>query len=345
MHTVRRPFLIEVYMKLILGECLEELKKLPSESVSLVLTDPPYNIGKAAWDKIDNYIDWCMEWIKECERVLRPNGSMYIWHNDIPQIAPLLVRITQETALIYRQFNIWVKPNFRCMAWKRPASRNTLRNWFNICEYCLYFVKEKEGKQGKTGLELVNSNPGCYRPLKEWYAKEKERLGITNKDIAQKYTEATGRKPYMLRHYFQNKQFEIPTEKVWNEVFIPLGFSKKYEELRRGYEELRRGYEELRREYEELRTPHFLDNDHCNVWHSECARKNHICEKPVDMLERIIRTSSRPGELVLDCFMGSGSTGVAAMNAGREFIGIENDRKSYDKAVERTSQLMLALGE
>lgn len=339
-------------MKLIYGEALEELKKIPSKSVSLVLTDPPYNIGKADWDKwssVSGYVKWCIEWLKECERVLADNGSLYLWHNDMSQIAPLIEAIREETQLAFRQFNVWVKPNFRGFVWKAPTEKNALRNWFNICEYCLYFVKAD--KNGKTGLEMINDNSACYLPIKDWYKAELERLGIQEKDIAVKYTEVTGRKPYMLRHYFKNKQFELPTREVWESVYMPLGFGKEYEELRQEYEELRKEYEGLRKEYEGLRPPHLLDDEHCNVWYSkqitgnESTGKNHICEKPVDILERIIRTSSRPGGLVLDCFMGSGSTGVAAMNSGRDFIGIENDKDSYTKAVERTEQIALSLTE
>ena len=44
------------------GDCLEEMKKIPDGSVDLVLTDPSYNIGKAKWDKIPNYIEWCGKW-------------------------------------------------------------------------------------------------------------------------------------------------------------------------------------------------------------------------------------------------------------------------------------------
>ncbi len=51
----------------------------------------------------------------------------------------------------------------------------------------------------------------------------------------------------------------------------------------------------------------------------------HPCEKPAAMLEHIINASSRPGDVVLDCFMGSGSTGKACKALGRHFIGIELD--------------------
>lgn len=74
--------------------------------------------------------------------------------------------------------------------------------------------------------------------MKEWYRQEMQRLGLTPKDIAEKYTADTGKKPYMLKHYFQDAQFEIPTKAVWTAVYEPLGFGQ-YEELQKQYEGLR----------------------------------------------------------------------------------------------------------
>lgn len=165
------------------------------------------------------------------------------------------------------------------------------------------------------------------------------RLGLTRNNIAAKYTEATGKKPHMLKHYFRDFQFEIPTRVVWEAVYEPLGFNKSYEELRQSYEE--------------LRPVHRLDSNHSNVWRSgqitgsESSGRNHICEKPVDILERIIRTSSKDGGIVLDCFMGSGSTGVAAVNAGRSFIGMEQDGAYYEVAkcrIDDARQVQKMLG-
>lgn len=72
-------------MELYNGDCIEVMKSIPDDSVNLVLTDPPYNIAvkttragvtkTADWDKIDGYIDWCIEWLKECQRILKPNGG------------------------------------------------------------------------------------------------------------------------------------------------------------------------------------------------------------------------------------------------------------------------------
>jgi site-specific DNA-methyltransferase (adenine-specific) len=61
----------------------------------------------------------------------------------------------------------------------------------------------------------------------------------------------------------------------------------------------------------------------------------HETQKPVALLEYLIKTYTKPGETVLDFCMGSGSTGLAAMNAGRDFIGIEKDEKYFEIAKAR----------
>lgn len=63
----------------------------------------------------------------------------------------------------------------------------------------------------------------------------------------------------------------------------------------------------------------------------------HSAEKPVDLLEYLIRTYTNEGELILDNCMGSGSTGIAARNTGRNFIGMEMNKEYYDIAMKRLS--------
>lgn len=62
------------------------------------------------------------------------------------------------------------------------------------------------------------------------------------------------------------------------------------------------------------------------------GNKNHPCQKPVDMMKSWIENSSNEGDTVLDMFMGTGSTGVAAKELHRDFIGIEIDKEYYDIA-------------
>lgn len=65
------------------------------------------------------------------------------------------------------------------------------------------------------------------------------------------------------------------------------------------------------------------------------AERIHPTQKPVDLLEYLIRTYTNEGGLVLDNCMGSGSTGVACINSGRRFIGIEKDAAYFEKAKQR----------
>lgn len=68
------------------------------------------------------------------------------------------------------------------------------------------------------------------------------------------------------------------------------------------------------------------------------ASNNHPTEKPVALLEYLIKTYTNPGQIVLDNTMGSGSTGVACVNTGRDFIGIELDDKYFSIAQKRIQQ-------
>ena len=316
---------------LIHGDCFERMKEIEDGSVALVLADSPYNIGVQtetkgkgkinAWDRIDDYPTFTRRFFEESARVLKDSGVLYMWHNDMMQIAEIIHDVHERGQFRLVSFCIWDKgKSYRAHAWLNRNS-GQLRSWFNRCAYCLHFFKTGMDVWARaTGLKYINSNQDCYRPLKDWYNTEKERLGLTDKDIAIAYTKATGKKLYMLRHYFRDSQFEIPTRAVWEAVYEPLGFGKGYEELR---------------------YTHVNDAAHCNVWERAAIpsqRRFHTCEKPMDILSRIIRVSSRPGDLVVDPFMGSGSTGVACVQEGRRFIGIEREDKYFDTAQRRIEE-------
>ena len=77
-----------------------------------------------------------------------------------------------------------------------------------------------------------------------------------------------------------------------------------------------------------------------NVFDFPCGRsKMHPTEKPQEILKFFIETSSKPGDVIFDCCMGSGSTGVAALDLGRKFIGVELQKKWFDVAKARLENL------
>ena len=91
-----------------------------------------------------------------------------------------------------------------------------------------------------------------------------------------------------------------------------------------------------------------------NVWRetafSSGAKKTngekvHPTQKPIELMEKIILNSSKPGDVVLDTFMGSGSTGVAAIKNNRKFIGMELDDNYFEIAKQRINDAVFSLGK
>src|SRR5690606_24499449 len=110
----------------------------------------------------------------------------------------------------------------------------------------------------------------------------------------------------------------LPTREAYYRMRDVLNACGQSDYLRREYEDLRREYEDLRREYEDLRRPFTLSRKRgpvTDVWDFATVPPyagKHPCEKPLSMLTHMIETTSRPGDLVLDPFAGSGSTLRAA---------------------------------
>lgn len=75
------------------------------------------------------------------------------------------------------------------------------------------------------------------------------------------------------------------------------------------------------------------------------GNKNHPTEKPVELMELYISNSSNENGIILDPFMGAGSTGVACKNLHRDFIGIEIDEKYFKIAEERINNIKLDLSD
>jgi len=81
------------------------------------------------------------------------------------------------------------------------------------------------------------------------------------------------------------------------------------------------------------------DNDVLEYKKVPVKKSVHQNQKPLALLEFLINKSSQPNDTVLDCFMGSGTTGVACMETNRNFIGIELDKKYYEIAEKRISEV------
>lgn len=94
----------------ILGDSIQVLKSINSNSVDLIYVDPPYGIGKDfgqtndKWNDIIEYFEWCKQWIDECMRILKPTGTMYFMSST--QYMPILDRYVDETYYVINRI-IW----------------------------------------------------------------------------------------------------------------------------------------------------------------------------------------------------------------------------------------------
>src|SRR5215475_1341794 len=103
---------------LAVGDCLEVLRRIPAQSIQLVICDPPYNINVAAWDDLDHYVDWAGQWLREVERVLSPSGSLVLFGGLQYQgeagsgdLLSLMGWMRRHSAMLLANLIIWNYPN------------------------------------------------------------------------------------------------------------------------------------------------------------------------------------------------------------------------------------------
>ena len=247
--------------KIINGDSLKELKKIPNESIDLIFADPPYNLQlrnqltrpdrsrvnavNDDWDQFESfkiYDDFTVNWLRECKRVLKKNGSIWVigsYHNIFRVGAKI-----QDLGFWILNDVIWNKNN------PMPNFRGT--RFTNAHETLIWASKNKNSK----------------------YTFNYQSLKCLNDDLQMRST--------------------------WN---LPIC----------------NGKERLK----------------------ENGKKVHSTQKPESLLHRILLASSNKNDLILDPFLGSGTTAVVAKKLGRIFYGIEKNKKYFEAATKRLKNTKL----
>ena len=241
--------------KIINGDSLEELKKIPDETFDLIFADPPYNLQlrnqlirpdrskvnavNDKWDQFESfkiYDDFTVSWLRECKRVLKKKGSMWVigsYHNIFRVGAKI-----QDLGFWILNDVIWNKNN------PMPNFRGT--RFTNAHETLIWASKNEKSK----------------------YTFNYQSLKCLNDDLQMRST--------------------------WN---FPIC----------------NGNERLK----------------------ENGKKVHSTQKPESLLHRIILASSNKNDLILDPFLGSGTTAVVSKKLRRNFYGIEKEKKYCEAANKR----------
>ncbi len=244
--------------KIINGDCLRELKKIPDKTFDLVFADPPYNmqIGEKLtrpdtskvngvndkWDQFNSfkhYDDFCKAWLKECKRILKDSGSIWVigsYHN--------IFRLGYHLQnLDYWLLNdvIWRKNN------PMPNFKGT--RFTNAHETLIWASKSKKSK----------------------YTFNYQSLKCLNDDLQMR-----------------------------SDWVLPIC----------------NGKERLKKN----------------------GKKVHSTQKPEALLHRIILATTNKGDAIFDPFLGTGTTAVVAKKLGRNYCGIEKDKKYFYAAKERINK-------
>jgi len=308
-------------IQLLKGDCLIESDKIESGSVDLILTDLPYGTVKGLGGDIKKYkrlsnSDWdnvidTDKIMQIANRILRKNGKMVLTANQ-PFTTELISKAIPNLPHCYNMY--WDKMHFaNCLvANKAPVS---------YIEDVLVFSKTEDTEK--------------THPLSEYFYTEYEKTGLTYKEINRDYLKTTfkgggGRAYNMLSR--TRKYFNMPSEINYLNLQKTGFFNRTYNELKKIDEVFKHKNKSV-----------------FNLWEGNKYKSNilkykkdyngyHPTQKPILLLEDLIKTFSNENDLVVDLTMGSGSTGVAAKNLNRNFIGIEQDDKYFEIAKQRIKE-------
>jgi len=310
------------------------------EKAALLHADPPYGMGKESEgiandnlyrEKLDAFQ---MAWWRTARPHIEDNGSVYVWG-----IAPDLWRLwylgglRDSERLTLRNEIVWAKDG------GMGIGSDEHRQYPTASERCLFFMI---GEQG-FNINADNYWEG-WEPIRAYLDAERKKCGWSIPDTKR----IAGHSEKSGCHWFDRSQWSMPTEetyRAWQRAAREHdAFKREHDELKREHDELKREHDELKREFYSTRA-HF-DNTHENmtdVWSFPRVvgeeRYGHATPKPVAMVTRIVKSSSQDSSLILDPFLGSGTTLIAAEQLGRRCYGLEIEPKYCDVILARWENL------
>lgn len=298
--------------------------QLPDKSVQLIIADPPYYKVKGdfdfVWKTFDDYLKDVEKWAIECKRVLADNGTLY-WYGDAKNIAYAQIIFDKHFNLLNSL--VWENTNDH----KQQIRFNTdLRTFAPLTERLL--VYEQRGQ--KTGGELIFEQfLKPKNPFSKYLKIEFKNAGFTNREIAQLFPSRTGGLTGCVSNWLNGDN--VITEEQYN--VIREYCNNKY--LQKPYEELKAEYEELRRPFNNER----FYGDVIRIPNYETGNHEHDTPKPEKLTRELILISSRPNDLILVPFAGSGTECAMAIKENRNFIGFEINEKHVNYGNKRTDNI------
>jgi len=328
------------------GDCLDQLKKLPDRCVDLVYIDPPFNSNRnyeVFWGETKEkrsfedrhastkaYIEYMRPRCEELARVLKKTGSFYYhcdWH------ASHYVKVMLDQIFGENQFRNQI-------TWKRSHAHSDTKQGMSqygrICDYLFFYSMGKEWIWNPQFTEYdANYVSSEYRHRNEEGRNYKE-------------TDVTAAKPggdtlyeWRVKRPIGSTEWEADVEDEWRRPVPGIEYDaiKPYKKRYWAYskENLVKFWIEGRLTHRSTGMPrlmHFSDEMRGvplqDIWTDippisalAAERLGYPTQKPLALLDRIIKSSSNANDIVLDAFCGCGTALVAAQNLGRQWVGID----------------------
>tara|TARA_A100001515_G_scaffold58095_1_gene45885 strand:- start:809 stop:1774 length:966 start_codon:yes stop_codon:yes gene_type:complete len=299
-------------MTIIIGDARKGLKKLDDGSVNCVYFDPPFSTQREYYltpdnqlgfpDKFeskDDYIALIEPILEECKRVLTPDGSLFFHIGAANMFIPQL--------LCEKHFER-IQPIF----WLRSRSKNNTKKKLGACTDVIFWCSKSE----KPKFNMV------YQPLDSYYA-------------ANSYKNVDARGNYALGHVAYTKTQKTNRKDRYYKVFhngntyeADNGWRMSEDDMKALIADDRIHFPKTNKAnlYKKIYMHESPGKSATDLWddlHSIAMgneERVYPTQKPVSLLKRIIEMTTDIGDVILDPVAGSGTTGVAAAQLGREYI-------------------------
>jgi DNA modification methylase len=302
--------------RLVVGDCTDKAvveAVMRGERGRMIFTDPPYGIGKDIENdnlKREAKVEFYRQWTNVALDYIIENAYVYVWgyFDTLSDYWQEVVKPRKDCN--FRNFIIWKK------TFIQGRNAKEFRQFPEHYEACLLFIF---GQPFQNGPWSTSPNaeyyPEMFEPLRSYLDGERQKMGWDIPTVKK----LVGHSDLSGDHWFNKSQWSMPTQEV-------------YEVLRK-----KAGGNAFRREYDDLRGYFDNTNGFTDLWQFDKVTTvdSHPTVKPVEVCERGIMTTSQAGEIVLDCFLGSGTTLIACENLKRKCRAIEIDPGYSAVAIER----------
>lgn len=309
-------------------DCLDKLKELETNSVHAVVTDSPYGIAFMGeeWDSMDNkqYQEFCEEWATECKRVLIEGGYLLAFSSN--------------------------RTHHRLFAGVEDAG-------FNIKDTLTWLYGEgiPKGSDLSDTIERYSDIDGSgwkgwrnnLKPASEYIVKAQNPIqGSIYKNCLENDVGALNIDECRVESDGEHKK-NHPDERGDSKIGFKSGGESTIHDGRYPSNLLLSGSaidiideqgNGASRYFKQFPNPNFLYHPKASSkerTHNGRIDNTHKTVKPVEVMEWLVKLVTKEDHVVLDPFMGSGSTGLACWNLNRKFIGIEKEKEFYDIAEKR----------